>query len=84
MRTYIPNFGIEAPNHIRVFRHPARAEGGTDTFTWVIDSNGIVWVSGESKHILESPCLSYCLDRIKAECGTKEAKRCLGLYMEVD
>lgn len=68
-RTYISNWGIEAPNHVREFVYPVVAEGGTDDFTWVLDSNGIVWISGEDKDVLESPCLSYCLSMIKANCG---------------
>lgn len=68
-RTYISNWGTEAPNHVREFIHPAVMEGGTDNFTWVIDSNGIVWISGGDKDVLESPCLAHCLAVIEIICG---------------
>ena len=62
----IPNFGFEAPNHERAFVMPVLMSCSYGGFTWMIDSNGIVWISGIGDELLQSPCLSYCLNQIRA------------------
>ena len=61
----VTNFGFEAPDHKRDFVKPILLSCTASGFTWMIDSNGIVWITNGDQKVLTSPCLHYCLGSIK-------------------
>jgi len=63
--TVVDNYGCEAPNNVRTFITPAKLSCTANGFTWMVDSNGIIWVTCDKPDELQSPCRTYCLNMIK-------------------
>ena len=58
------NYGMEAPHYRREFCQPPMAAGTVGDFTWMVDSNYIVWMNYRDPSLMESPSLNHCLSVI--------------------